>query len=85
MAAKKKDSKTKRILMAILRYTVASLSMGIVLYMLFALFFSTKEERALERENRLYSNLYMYHCSVLHGIDKKETVGIIPPFFLLLY
>ena len=69
MAAKKKDSKTKRILMAILRYTVASLSMGIVLYMLFALFFSTKEERALERENRLYSNMY----SAMKA--KEELIG----------
>lgn len=58
MAAKKKDSKTKQVLMAILRYSVASLSMGIVLYMLFALFFSTKEERRLEKENHLYSNMY---------------------------
>ena len=69
MAAKKKDSKTKQILMAILRYTVASLSMGIVLYMLFALFFSTKEERALERENRLYSNMY----SAMKA--KEELIG----------
>ena len=69
MVAKKIDSKTKRILMAILRYTVASLSMGIVLYMLFALFFSTKEERALERENRLYSNMY----SAMKA--KEELIG----------
>jgi hypothetical protein len=67
MAAKKKDSKTKQILMAILRYTVASVSMGIVLYMLFALFFSTKEERRLERENRLYSNMYS-------GMKAKEEL-----------
>ncbi len=69
MAAKKKDSKTKRILMAILRYTVASLSMAIVLYMLFALFFSTKEERQLEKENRLYSNMY----SAMKA--KEELIG----------
>ena len=69
MAAKKKDSKTKQVLMAIFRYTVASLSMGIVLYILFAMFFSTKEERRLERENRLYSNMY----SAMKA--KEELIG----------
>lgn len=58
MAAKKKDSKTKRIVMAGLRYLVASVSAAIVFYMLFALFFSTQEERRLQKENRLYGNLY---------------------------
>ena len=69
MVAKKKDSKTKRILMAIARYTVASVSAGILLYMLFALFFSTKEERRLEKENRLYSNMY----SAMKA--KEELIG----------
>ena len=58
MAAKKKDSKTKRMVMAGLRYLVASVSAGIVIYMLFALTFSTQEEKRLQKENRLYNNLY---------------------------
>ena len=58
MVAKKKDSKAKRIVMAGLRYLVASVSAAIVIYMLFALMFSTQEERRLQKENRLYNNLY---------------------------
>lgn len=58
MAAKKKDSKTKLMVMAGLRYLVASVSAAIVIYVLFALFFSTQEEKRLQKENRLYGNLY---------------------------
>lgn len=39
---------------SLLRYVVATLSLSIVLYIVFALVFSTQEERQLERENRLY-------------------------------
>lgn len=58
MAAKKKDSKTKRIVMAGLRYLVASVSAAIMFYTLFALVFSTQEEKRLQKENRLYNDLY---------------------------
>ena len=58
MAAKKKTSKGRRILMAFFRYTVASVSAAILLYVVFALLFSTSEERRLQKENRLYSNMY---------------------------
>ena len=37
-----------------LRYAIASVSLAIVFYGLFALVFSTEEERQLARENRLY-------------------------------
>ena len=47
MAAKKKESKTKLMVMAGLRYLVASVSAAIVIYVLFALFFSTQEEKRL--------------------------------------
>ena len=67
MAAQKKDSKTKKILMAIFRYTVASVSTAIVFYILFALIFSTEEERRLQKENRLYSNMYT-------GMKAKEDL-----------
>jgi hypothetical protein len=38
----------------ILRYAIASISLSIVLYVVFALVFSTDEEKQLMRENRLY-------------------------------
>ena len=40
------------------RYLIASFSMAIVLYLLFALVFSSQEERLLMKENRLYSARY---------------------------
>lgn len=58
MAAKKKPSKGKRLVMAFFRYTVASVSAAIFLYVIFALLFSTSEEKRLQKENRLYSNMY---------------------------
>ena len=58
MAAKKKTSKGRRLLMAFFRYTVASVSAAILLYVVFALLFSTSEEKRLQKENRLYSNMY---------------------------
>ncbi len=67
MVAKKKDSKTKRIVMSVLRYLVASISAAIVFYTLFALFFSTQDEKRLQKENRLYSNLF-------DGMKAKEEL-----------
>ena len=49
-----KDARWKKILGGILRYAIASISFSILLYVVFALVFSTDEERQLERENRLY-------------------------------
>lgn len=54
----KKISRIRKILGGILRYLVATVSLSIVFYIVFALFFSTEEERRLERENRLYRQLY---------------------------
>ena len=56
--ARKKDSKARRMVLSVLRYLVASVSLAIFFYVVFALFFSTEEERKLQKENRLYSNLY---------------------------
>jgi murein DD-endopeptidase MepM/ murein hydrolase activator NlpD len=50
--------KIKALAASALRYIVASLSLAIILYILFALVFSTEEERRLQRENRLYSARY---------------------------
>ena len=45
----------KALVASALRFLVASLSTAIVLYILFALVFSSEEERRLQRENRLYA------------------------------
>ena len=50
----KRKSLIQRILGDILTYLVASVSMAVVLYVLFALVFSTPQERLLQKENRLY-------------------------------
>ncbi|MBO4634927.1 MAG: M23 family metallopeptidase [Bacteroidales bacterium] len=47
-----------RIFGVVFRYLVAMLSLAIVFYILFALFVSTEEESRLERENKLYRQLY---------------------------
>ncbi len=54
----KKGSRIGRILGGLLRYLVGTVSLSIVFYIVFSLFFSTEEERRLERENRLYRQLY---------------------------
>jgi hypothetical protein len=54
----RKGSRIGKILGGVLRYLVATVSLSIVFYIVFALFFSTEEERRLERENRLYMQLY---------------------------
>lgn len=40
------------------RYAIASMSMAIILYLLFALVFSSREDRLLQKENRLYAARY---------------------------
>ena len=54
----KKESRIRRILRSIVRYVVASASLSIVFYILFALVFSTQEERRLQKENNLYRERY---------------------------
>lgn len=54
----KKESRIRRILRSIVRYVVASASLSIVIYILFALVFSTQEERRLQKENQLYRERY---------------------------
>ena len=69
MAPNKTESKIRRWLLAAVRYLVASVSAGIFFYILFALVFSTEEERQLQKENRLYSNMY----SAMKA--KEELIG----------
>ena len=47
-----------RILGSLLRYLIATVSLSVVFYIIFALFFSTEEEKRLIRENTLYSKAY---------------------------
>ena len=54
----KKTDKPGRIIGVALRYFVASVSLSIVLYIIFALLFSTREEKLLQEENRLYETMY---------------------------
>jgi murein DD-endopeptidase MepM/ murein hydrolase activator NlpD len=48
----------RKFLSSLLRYVVSTASLSVVFYILFALFFSTKEERQLQRENNLYRSRY---------------------------
>ena len=53
-----KEARWTKILGGILRYAIASISFSILLYVVFALLFSTEEEKQLLRENRLYQERY---------------------------
>ena len=69
MAKKKKVSKVRKVLGSILRHMVGAVSFAIVLYVLFALFFSTDEERQLQRENHLYRDRYS------KMVEKEKLIG----------
>ena len=71
----------------VLRYLVASLSVAVVLYIFFALIFSTADERALQKENSLYDALYedlvqrtALIDDVLDGLTEKDD-GIYTEIF----
>ena len=51
---KKEKASVWTVIRRILMFFVATISLAIVYYILFALVFSTEEERALKQENRLY-------------------------------
>ena len=69
MAKKKKVSKVRKVLGSVLRHMVGAVSFAIVLYVLFALFFSTDEERQLQRENHLYRDRYS------KMVEKEKLIG----------
>lgn len=69
MAKKKKVSKVRKVLGSVLRHMVGAVSFAIVLYVLFALFFSTDEERQLQRENHLYRDRYS------KMVEKQNLIG----------
>ena len=45
-------------LLRVLKYFLASVSLAVLYYIIFALFFSTDKERRLKSENRMYEKLY---------------------------
>lgn len=55
---KKEKASVWTVIRRILMFFVATISLAIVYYILFALVFSTEEERALKQENRLYEQEY---------------------------
>lgn len=70
----------KRILSGIVRYLLATVSLSIVFYILFALVFSTDEERQLQRENQLFRERYRQMeekealiGDVLEGLLRKDN------------
>lgn len=70
MAPKKNHtSRVRKVLDNVLRHLVATLSLAIVLYVLFALFFSTDEERQLQTENHLYRERYA------QMVEKEKLIG----------
>ena len=70
MAPKKNHtSRVRKVLDNVLRHLVATLSLAIVLYVLFALFFSTDEERQLQTENHLYRERYA------QMVEKEKLLG----------
>ena len=63
----KEKTSTWTVLRKILLFFVASISMAILYYMLFALVFSTDEERRLRQENRMYE-------TELPELERKERM-----------
>ena len=64
-----KPSRIRTVLLTLLRYVVATVSLSVVLYIVFALLFSTDEERHLMRENNLYRERYAKMK------EKQELIG----------
>ena len=54
----KKKTSVWAVIRRILMFFVASVSMAVLYYVVFALFFSTDEERRLKQENRMYAREY---------------------------
>lgn len=64
---RKKKTSVWAVVRRILMFFVASVSMAVLYYVLFALVFSTEEEKALKQENRMYAKEYPL-------LEKKEKM-----------
>lgn len=70
----------RSVLLRFLKYFAASISLAILYYIVFSLFFSTDRERKLKSENRMYSKLYPEMESkqdlledVISGLEVKDN------------
>ena len=77
---KTRYSRWRIVLMGALRFLVVTLSVFIMCYIVFALIFSTDEERRLQRENSLYRSRYsrlkekeMLIGDVVQGLQEKDN------------
>ena len=64
-----KESRIHAFFTGLLRYLVATVSLSVILYIVFALIFSTDEERQLQRENRLMRERYA------RMLKQEELIG----------
>ena len=64
-----KESRIHAFFTGLLRYLVATVSLSVILYIVFALIFSTDEERHLQRENRLMRERYA------RMLKQEELIG----------
>lgn len=79
---KKRYHRWQIVLLGILRFLVVTVSLSIVFYIVFAMVFSTEEERRLLKENRLYRSRYsqmkdkeMLIGDVVEGLlDKDDAI-----------
>lgn len=54
----KPERKGRKVALLVLKFFLASISLTVVYYVIFALFFSTDKERALQNENRMLERMY---------------------------
>lgn len=52
------ERKGRKVALLVLKFLLASISLTVVYYVIFALFFSTDKERALQNENRMLERMY---------------------------
>lgn len=52
------ERKGRKVALLVLKFFLASISLTVVYYVIFALFFSTDKERALQNENRMLERMY---------------------------
>lgn len=52
------ERKGRKVALLVLKFFLASISLTVVYYVVFALFFSTDKERALQNENRMLERMY---------------------------
>ena len=64
-----KESRIREFFYGFLRYVVATVTLAVLLYVLFALVFSTEEERHLLRENRLLRERYA------RMVEQEKLIG----------